>query len=248
MTPEPADFRVGVIKPVECIKEGWALIKDQYWLFFGIALVGMLLGGAVPIVLMGPMMVGIFICFFRKMRGEPVEFGTLFKGFDHFAQSLIAVLIQSIPAFVAIIPAYIIMVAVMVWSMPRGGSMSADESSTFAITLIACYVGLFVLIILVTLITSIFFMFALPLIADRGLGAIDAIKISIKAGKANAGGIIKLVLMNFFLGLVGVLACYFGAFFIMPISFAANAIAYRRVFPEPFQPFPVPPPPPASWA
>ena len=248
MTPEYTDFRVGVIKPVECFKEGWALIKDQYWLFFGIALVGMLIGGAVPIVLMGPMMVGIFICYFRRMRGEPVEFGTLFKGFDHFAQSLIAVLIQSIPVFVVIVPAYIIMVAVMVVSMPSGGRMSADESSTFVISLIACYVGMFVLIIIVTVITSIFFGFALPLIADRGLNAMDAIKLSIRAGKANAGGILGLVLMNFLLGIVGVLACYVGAFLIMPISFAANAIAFRRVFPETTQPFPVPPPPPASWA
>ncbi len=46
MTPEQSDFRVGVIKPVECIKEGWALIKDQYWLFFGLTIVTMLLGGA----------------------------------------------------------------------------------------------------------------------------------------------------------------------------------------------------------
>jgi hypothetical protein len=36
MNPSPLEFRTGVIKPLECIKEGWALIKDQYWLFFGI--------------------------------------------------------------------------------------------------------------------------------------------------------------------------------------------------------------------
>src|SRR5262249_37595905 len=61
MTPEQTDFRVGVVKPIECIQEGYALIKDQYWLFMGIALVAILIGGAVPIVLMGPMMVGLYI-------------------------------------------------------------------------------------------------------------------------------------------------------------------------------------------
>ena len=49
MTPNPTEFNRGVISPMECIKEGWALIKDQYWLFFGITLVGMLIGGAVPV-------------------------------------------------------------------------------------------------------------------------------------------------------------------------------------------------------
>lgn len=241
-------FRTGVIKPVECLKEGWALIKDQYWLFLGIAVVGILIGGAVPIILIGPMMVGLYMCYFRKMRGEPVEFGVLFKGFDHFAQSLIAALIQMIPMVIVMVPAYIIMVAVMIASMPRGGRMSPDDSSAFVITLIACYAVFMVIIIAVSVITSIFFMFAFPLIADRGLSGIDAIKLSIKAGKANAGGILGLVLLNFLLGFVGALACYVGAFLIMPIGFAASAVAYRRVFPETQQIFPSPPPPPASWA
>src|SRR5258708_37441887 len=120
MTPDNIKFRTGVIKPVECVKEGWALIKDQYWLFLGIVFVGVFIGGAVPIVLIGPMMVGIYICFFRRMRGEPVEFGHLFKGFDYFAQGLIAALIQMIPIVIVMVPLYILMFAFMMMSMPRG--------------------------------------------------------------------------------------------------------------------------------
>src|SRR5207237_8845878 len=120
--------------------------------------------------------------------------------------------------------------------------------SHFVVSLFACYFSFFVLIMAVALITSVFFMFTFTLIADRGLNRMDAIKLSIKAGKANAGGILGLVLMNFLLGIVGVLACYVGAFLVMPISFAANAVAFRRVFPETQQIFPSPPPPPASWA
>ncbi len=36
------EFNTGVIRPVECMKEGWELIKDEYWLFLGITFVGML--------------------------------------------------------------------------------------------------------------------------------------------------------------------------------------------------------------
>ncbi len=39
------EFRTGVIKPVECVKEGWELIKSEYWLLFAITLVGALIGG-----------------------------------------------------------------------------------------------------------------------------------------------------------------------------------------------------------
>jgi hypothetical protein len=248
MTPDNTQFRTGVIKPVECVKEGWALIKDQYWLFLGIVFVGILVGSAVPIVLIGPMMVGIYLSFFRRMRGEPVEFGTLFKGFDYFAQSLIAALIQMIPMVVVLIPSYIIFFAVMFTSMPRNGRMEPDDASRFAITILGTEAVFLVIILTVAIVVGIFFMFTFPLIADRNMSGLDAIKLSIKAGKANFGGILSLLLVNMGLGIIGVLCCYVGVFFLMPVSFASYAIAYRRVFPEISQTFASPPPPPASWA
>jgi hypothetical protein len=249
MTPENTQFLTGVIKPVECVKEGWALIKDQYWLFLGIVFVGIFVGGAVPLVLIGPMMVGIYMCYFRRMRGAPVDFGLLFKGFDYFAQSLIAALIQMIPMVVVMVPAYIIMFALMMTSMPRGGrSMDPEASSRFIFTFLGFEFVFVIVMIAVGLTVGIFFMFAFPLIADRGLSGLDATKLSIKAGKANFGGILSLLLLNFAMGILGILACYVGVFFIMPISLASYAMAYRRVFPEISQNFASPPPPPANWA
>ena len=249
MTPDNIQFRTGVIKPVECVKEGWALIKDQYWLFLGIVFVGIFVGGAVPIVLIGPMMVGIYLCFFRRMRGEPVDFGLLFKGFDYFAQSLIAAVIQMIPLIVVMVPAYIIMFALMMTSMPRGGGrMDPDASSRFLITFLGFELVFVTVICAVGIVVGIFFLFAFPLIADRGLSGLDATKLSIKAGKANFGGILSLLLLNLAMGILGVLACYVGVFFLMPISLASYAVAYRRVFPELSQNFASPPPPPANWA
>lgn len=251
MDPNPLEFRTGVIEPVACLKEGWALIKDQYWLFLGIVLVGMLIGGVVPIVLLGPMMVGIYLCYFRKMRGEPVEFGNLFKGFDYFAQGLIAALIQMIPMVVVMVPLYIIWFIFIFASMPRrGGRMSPDESQTFFFTFLGFELLFVLIMMLVGIIVHIFFMFSFPLIADKQLSGLDAVKLSIKAGKANLGGMLLLVLLNAGLGILGVLACYIGVFALMPVTMAAQAVAYRRVFPETTQNFvsPPPPPEPGSWA
>jgi uncharacterized membrane protein len=248
MTPDNIQFRTGVIKPVECVKEAWALIKDQYWLFLGIILVGVFIGGAVPIVLSGPMMVGIFICLFRRMRGEPVEFGMLFKGFDHFAQALIAALLQMIPMFIVIAPMYVIMLVYMMTMMPRGGRMSPNDSATFVFSLLGFELVFVTIIMAVAIIVTIFFLFAFPLIADRNLSGVEAVKLSFKAGKANFGGILGLILVNVGLGILGVLACYVGAFFVAPITMTSYAVAYRRVFPEISQNFASPPPPPANWA
>src|ERR1041385_900822 len=241
MTPEQTDFRVGVIKPVECIKEGWALIKDQYWLFFGISIVGMLIGGAVPIVLLGPMMAGIFLCLFQRQRKQPVEFGLLFKGFDLFVQSLIVTVFKMIPLIILMVPFYIIMMAVMFTTMPRGRS-SPEESSAFVMSFFGVEMVFFVVVMVVSILVEIFFMFAYPLIVDRKLSGMDAVKLSFKAGKANFGGVLGLLLLNALFGFIGVLCCIIGVYFWLPVSFAAMSVAYRRVFPETTQPFPVPPP------
>ncbi len=248
MTPDNIQFRTGVVKPVECFKEAWALIKDQYWLFLGIIFVGVFIAGAIPIVLLGPMMVGIYLCLFRRMRGEPVEFGHLFKGFDYFAQGLIAALLQMIPVVVVVVPMYVIMVVFMIAMMPHGGRVDPDAGGMFVVAFLGFYVVFLVVIMTVAIIVHIFFMFAFPLIADRNLSGLDAVKLSIKAGKANFGGLLGLSLLTVGMGILGVFACYVGAFLVMPISFTSYAVAYRRVFPQLSQNFASPPPPPANWA
>lgn len=243
MNPNPVEFRSGVISPVECVKEGWQLIKDQYWLFLGIALVAMLVGGAVPVVLIGPMMCGLYMCLFAKMRGESVEFGMLFKGFDYFVQGLVAAAIQTLPVILIMAVGQVIFVAFTMIIMPtqRGEAMPA-----------VFFVGLAILILfamIVSLVIQSLFLFAYPLIVDRKLSGLDAIKLSYRAALQNLSGIVGLVLLLAGMGILGLLACYVGAFFVMPISFAAYAVAYRRVFPESVSlGGPAPPPPPGSWA
>jgi uncharacterized membrane protein len=243
-----SEFRTGVIKPMECIKEGWALIKDQYWLFLGISLVGILVGGVVPIVLLGPMMVGIFLCLFQRMRNQPVEFGLLFKGFDQFVPGLVVTLLKMIPIFIVLVPYYIFLFAMMATTMPRGGMEDPEQARTFVMSFFGFEIVFFLVIMAVSLAVEIFFMFAYPLVADRKLSALDAIKLSFRAGKANLGGVLGLMLLNTLFGMLGVLCCIIGVYFYLPIAFASQAVAFRRVFPETSQPFPMPPPPPASWA
>ena len=248
MNAELSEFRRGVVAPVECIKEGWALIKDQYWLFLGISLVGVLIGGAVPIVLLGPMMIGIFLCLLQRQRGEPVEFGTLFKGFEQFVQGLVVAALKMVPVIIILVPYYIFLVVVMATTMPRGGNPSPEDSRAFVLSFFGFEIVFFVVIMVVSVLVEIFFMFAFPLIADRKLSGLEAVKLSFRAGKANMGGIIGLILLNGLLSIVGVLCCIIGVYFYLPIAFASQVVAYRRVFPDIGSKLPSPPPPPGNWA
>ena len=37
------EFTTGQIHPIECVRESWALIKDEYWILFAISVVASLL-------------------------------------------------------------------------------------------------------------------------------------------------------------------------------------------------------------
>lgn len=242
MTSYPqVSFNRSAVRPMECLKIGWALIKPQYWLFFGITAVGMLIASVAPFgILMGPMMCGIYLVYFQARRNQPIEFGMLFKGFDHFGQSFIATLIHMVPIFVVVVPTYIIFYVGLIM-MTTGGSQP-DSSALLG------FMGVFGLVWLVIfifiLVVSVLFTFSYPLIVDRGLSGVDAVKLSAKAAMANFGGLLGLYLINAGLGILGVLLCYVGMFFVLPITIAGLAIAYEQVFGlgEPTSNLPPPPP------
>src|SRR5450432_4218170 len=110
---EPA-FNRGVVRPVECLRGGWELIKEDYWLFFGISVVGMLIASFVPMnIAMGPAMCGIYFCLLRRQRGQTVKFDHLTRGIDYFVQSLIATIIMVIPILVIVLPTYLVFLGIV---------------------------------------------------------------------------------------------------------------------------------------
>lgn len=227
-------FRSGAIRPMECLRGGLGLIQGHYWLFVGITLVGVLIASLAPFgILAGPMMCGIYYCLLRRDRGQSVKFEMLFKGFDHFVQSLIATLIMMIPIVVVAIPGYIVVFAIMFANMPGPTAPGAPAPPPPSMGPFFVAYGVFLVVLLaVSVVVSVLCFFVYPLIIDRKLSGVLALKTSVRAAQANLGGIFGLVVLNFLMTLVGMLACYVGAFFVMPIHFAAVAFAYRQVFPD----------------
>jgi hypothetical protein len=212
---------------MECLRGGWDLIKGQYWLFLGIAIVALFIGSAVPMgILMGPMMCGLYLALFRRQRGEPVTFDLLFKGFDYFKESVIATLIQVVPMLLILLPTYVISFAVFLTAFKPGRrGQPPDMFPIFAFMTI-----IFLVVMVLSIAIGVLFAFTFPLIVDRGLSGVDAVKTSIKAATGNLGGVLGLMLMMMLLSFVGVLLCYVGALLMLPIHFAAWSVAYRQVF------------------
>ena len=226
LSPEPT-FERGAVQPMVCLRAGYDVIKDQYWLFVGMCFVAILIGSAVPFgILMGPMMCGLYLAIFWKHRGQPVEFGLLFKGFDYLGESIIATLIHVVPVVVIIVPFYIAFYAVLLFVLPRSG----EPDPTALIGFFAAFFVFLVVVMVLIMLISVLFTFTYPLIVDRRLGGLDAVKMSAKAALANFWPLLGLLLITGLLGLCGALLCYVGMFLVFPVTFAAMSVAYEQVF------------------
>jgi hypothetical protein len=221
---ENRQFQTGVIKPIECAKEGWALIKDDYWILFAVSLVGGIIGGVTFFVLFGAMVCGMFYCYLRKIDTGRAAFDDLWKGFQWWLPGLVVTLFIVVPLFVV----YGMIYVPVIMAVVMGSKLSQDELLMMIIG--AAAVDLIFVVIMVCFHTLL--MFAYPLIVDRGLGAMAAISTSARAVLKNLGGMVGLLLVNFGLALLGQLACGVGMYFVMPVLMAANVVAYRKVFPK----------------
>ena len=241
------EFKRNAVQPVECIKAGWDLIRSQYWLFVGITLVGLLIGSLVPLgILMGPMMCGIYLALFQTRRGQPIEFGLLFKGFDFFGDAVVAALLHMIPMMVIIIPAYIFFYVGM-FAMIGLSSQSGEPNPGALLGFFGIFGVLWLVIVVLLIVLSVVFIFAYPLIVERRLSGLNAVKLSIRAAFANFWRLLGMLLLTGLLSFAGIFLCFVGVYLVMPIGFAAIAAAYEQVFGL-GEVRPNLPPPPPSFA
>jgi len=218
------DFQTGVIKPIECVKEGFELIKSDYWILFAATLVAGLIGAFTLYILMGAMACGMFYMYLRKIDGVSISLDDLWKGFGWWLPGFVVMLFIVVPMIVVYGVIYIpfIMAAVM------GPNLSSDELIGMLIGVMS--VDLIFVIIMVCFHTLL--MFSFPLIVDRDLSAVKAMTTSARAVLKNIGGVAGLIVVNFGLALVGELALCVGIYFVIPILIAGNVVAYRKVFPR----------------
>lgn len=195
MTPN-IQFQSGAVDAGGSISGGWELIKSNYWVFFGMTtlfVVGSIVISCVPLVggilfqilLAPPLTVGIYYALFRQMERAPIDFGMMFKGFDKFGSAVVVGLIQSIPSIIWTLLSFALNIGStllqMIQSQTGRGYGSNFAMQNDAAPMIAG--GMIVLIVVVAFILLLFsiawgitFFFALPLVAEHEVSAMDAIK------------------------------------------------------------------------
>jgi uncharacterized membrane protein len=226
-------FSRGAIDAPGCVSNGWELVKRNYWMYFGICLVAIILA-VIPLVnifIIGPVVVGVYYTLLRDMRGEPVEFGMMFKGFDRFVPAMVVGLLASLPGIVLQMVRITFNISNLVLNggRHRGGDISGADAVFAGMSML--YMTFVFFMIVLSIVWHLAFFFALPLLAEHDLSPVDAIKLSANAVMSNVGGVVVLILIQVGIGILGALVCCVGWFFILPIVYAANAFAFRQVFP-----------------
>jgi uncharacterized membrane protein len=95
-----SEFNRRAINPIQCLSDGYEMLKGNYGNFLGVLIIGFLIiivGSCIPLSpLLPPMICGIYLCLLAMMNRQPFNSSTLFKGFEFFGPSFVASLVVTI--------------------------------------------------------------------------------------------------------------------------------------------------------
>jgi len=232
-------FQRSAIDASGAFTSAWEQVKSNYGTYLGVSLLTILMLTCLSCLgffLLGPLMGGVFYVAMRGHSGQPVAFGMMFEGFKKFLPLMVVGLVQSIPAIilnVVVLGVQFGQVALIfndpeaMRQVQRTGQLPGSDGTTMLI--LAAYAIFFVSAIVVWFLTF----YAIPLVMDRDLGAIEALTTSAKAAFSNMGGMLTVMFFAWLVGMIGMLILCIGLYFIsLPVIFVASAIVYRQVFPR----------------
>lgn len=231
------------LDPVAAIKNGWKLTKDNFIVSLGLLLgymvVSMLLGmlpvtGFVGLVcqllvVAVSMIWSLGICRFtiEVVDGEEPRFGV----FQDVLPRLLQYVVMSLIMLVLVMLPMIIIVGI--GAITCGISMTSLSASNYdVLSRLSLWL---ILSIIPGVYFSIRFYFASYLLVDRGVGAIEALKMSWKATDPLQGKIFAFMLLLVVVGILGLICFIVGVIVSMIVAFYAQATLYRQAFPAGLQ-------------
>lgn len=243
---EERDYELDIIG---CVSRGWNLLKENFGLLFVVALIfGLIEGfiavlGMIPIIgpllslvnliIVGPLVGGVYYVFIQTIRGRPAEVGEVFAGFSRaFGQLFLGHVVPALLAGLCLIPFGIVLAVEFIPLMAHGQLSEPNAlppiSTAAAVILIA---ALFVCIIPMIYLQTCW-AFTLPLIIDKEMDFWTAMGTSRKMVRKHWWHIFGLTILIGLLNLAGMLACCVGALFTAPLGIAAQMHAYETIFAE----------------
>jgi hypothetical protein len=212
----------------DCVTRAWELLKNNFWLLVGGTAISMIiqqagsfipiLGIVLPLLLYGVFYGGIYNLFLKALRGDNATIGDIFSGFSNrFIHLTLTTIIQAI-VIIAIMGVAAGIAALLV------PVLRTNNVNPWLL------LSLLPIVIVPTAYLMIAWSLSLPLVMDRGLTFWSAMEVSRQVVTMHWWKFLGLLIVATLITLLGVLACFIGAFVTMPIFFGMVAYAYDDIF------------------
>ena len=225
------------LAPLSALQRGVALVFAQPGPTIGISaliILMMMAAGFIPcvgsiaqIAVMGPLVAGWYGYFLKRIRGQPAVLEDVFAIFSSpdLVQLIVAYAIVAIAGVLVLVPIpFAILFGVFVGSVQSDvpGVVMGPLLVTAMLPFLAAWLYL-----------NTAFMFALPLIHDRGHAFWPAIRLSQRVVHQQLPATLGLVLLCWLIAVAGLLALCVGIFVAAPIVVSSCAYAYEDLFGQP---------------
>ena len=154
--------------------------------------------------------------------GQQASFDQLFRGFEYFGESLIAMLIYIGISILGTIPIVIVFLIAFFAIM----AASQQNDSAFLL-LLPTYAMYFLALVFWSSIVYVPFTYAFELIVDRKMKGLDACKASWTLAKPQFGKLFRLYFLYSGLGMLCGMCCLIPVFFFAPLAMGATHTLYE---------------------
>ncbi|MBI1268253.1 MAG: hypothetical protein GC193_12580 [Cryomorphaceae bacterium] len=211
---------------------GWTIFRENMGSFIGFFFVAMLLLIVSCITLIGPFLIamplfaGYLIVGTKIYRKEAYSFNDFFGGFSRFGPLLGYFLLYMLISLVFVLPMF------MPFINDFNGMIEMAENDPYAFqrSINDSMMPTFLLSFVVGLFIQVIAIFALPLIVIGKLGTTEAIGWAFKIATKNFWWILLYSFVASIVAQTGVIACYIGLFFTLPLAELVKLGAYLHVF------------------
>ncbi|MCG3150227.1 MAG: hypothetical protein PCFJNLEI_03708 [Verrucomicrobiae bacterium] len=185
--------------------------------------------GFIPqLIVQGPLLGGLFAVLARHIRGEAPPVSEVFSGFkNNFLNLMLTQIVISLFTGLCMLPGVIVaVVGVLVTGAVKHGS--APNWTAMGIWLIPS-IALFAVGILVACYLTISWIYALPLAADKRLPFWPAMQLSRQVVGKHWWSTFALMFVAGILGSIGIIGCFIGIIFTLPLSFLILIHQYNKI-------------------
>ena len=224
------DFNIGAY-----ISKGFELFKGNPGGYLGFTVVFIIisfitsvipiLGTLVGIGINPPLMVGIPMAAHKQENYSDIEFGNFFKGFDHFAQLIVANIITILIYIIISLPLIFMLGFTFISALASGDADTVmDSFDSFA------GIGIWIILfILLFIYVGISLRWTNYLIVFHGYDAVSAIKTSWLLTNKKWFLHVGFVILCGLIMILGMFALLVGIIFALPVIFAADYAGFAYV-------------------